>query len=170
MSKNKSGRPIESQTTDLIDVVKKEMREFFVVDGKTFKMPPTKEINDILVNHKRLKKYNLNVKGIKLAINRHLDEIVQHFKDDSEVMESITIEKNVQTTIPVHESTKALLNCVLSNYSVTMLLDQPFSSKIFEDIRNRDDLKAYKKELTTIKIYYLLRNNKKMLCERRKLS
>lgn len=37
---------------------------------------------------------------------------------------------------------------VISNYSVTMLLDQPPGSEIFDEIRNRDDLKEYKQELT----------------------
>lgn len=163
MSNNNDGRPMEAHTVALLDVIRHELRDRFVIDGEF--VVPQKSVIELLLNHKKLKKYELKVETVKLAIKRYKRRIIMSFEEDMgvQICEKKPIDPNYKKKI--NESTRALLKLVTKDYPVLLSKKFSYKSKIYSDISRRKELEAHSDQLTPEKIYKLLDYHLKASCK-----
>lgn len=168
MSPKQKSRPVAPHTQIIMDLIKNDLREHFVIENEKLVIPSRKEIENLLVKHDQLKKFKLNADTVLLAIKRHKSELLKYF--EAEIGRKIKEVPYDNSYAFSHnkESTMAVLNLVLASYSVLSFINKAYPKDIFEEIYNREELAQYKDDLSPEKISFLIRNHEKYLRERRK--
>lgn len=81
MSKNK-GRQVKEHTKVILWIIKneKEARNVFV-EGNLFKIPNSKEIQDLIISHKKMEPFDLTARVISHTIVRYKESLKAHFEE-----------------------------------------------------------------------------------------
>lgn len=82
MSKNKGGRQVKEHTKVILWIIKneKEARNVFV-EGNLFKIPNSKEIQDLIISHKKMEPFDLTARVISQTIVRYKESLKAHFEE-----------------------------------------------------------------------------------------
>lgn len=163
MSKNKGGRRKEAHTDILLEVIRNDLRHLFV-DGQSFTIPESCDIEKFILNHDRLRSYSLNVGTVKKAIDRYKSAIIEGFQEDLNVKisEVATVKFSGGTMAP---ATEALLSLVISSYHTIVSEKVSYNSVVYTEMLARSELKDFREELTPKKMHFLLYTHHKKLCK-----
>lgn len=158
MSHNNDGRPMEQHTKDILDIVRNECIEKFLVDRNKFMIPENDVIDTLFLKNKRLNGYSLNLETVKLALKRYKSQIMEWLEEDFGVQVSEKASGKFSGS-KMNESTRALLNLVISRFPVLLESKFPCNHPIYATIFNRDELAKYKDDLSPALVRVFIGNH-----------
>lgn len=158
--KQKGGRPIEPHTDELLEVIRKDFVNLFVIDG-SFVMPSYSDIENVILKHKSLR--GMKKDTARLCIARYKSKIKQGFEEDLNVhLSEVVVQKGFGRKMT--ESTTALLNLVISDFPFLVTEKQKCNSEYYSQILARSEMEKFRVGLTPKRIHDLLHVHHKNLC------